>query len=87
MSLTLHPFPQALDSFEFQDDSTVNNYIRSEVTDDVTAKDHVYVPFTFVRDFLLPKVYLRSVVIYALAVARAQFAVYLFDHLFDVHHF
>lgn len=53
----------------------------------MTAKDHVYVPFTFVRDFLLPKVYLRGVVIYALTVARAQFGVYLFDHLFDVHHF
>jgi hypothetical protein len=26
-------------------------------------------------------------VIYALAVARAQFGVYLFDHLFDVHYF
>ena len=53
----------------------------------MTAKDHVYVPFTFVRDFLLPKVYLRGVVIYALTVTGTQFGVYLFDHLFDVHYF
>lgn len=87
MNLTLHRFPQVLYCLELEDDSTVDYDIRSEVTDDVTAKVHEYVPFALVRDLILAQVDLRGVVIYAFAVAGAQFGVYLFDHFFDVHQF
>lgn len=87
MSLTLHRFPQGLYCLELEDDSTVNYYIGAKVTDDVTAKVHEYVPFTFVRDLLLTQIHLRGVVIYAFAVPGAQLGVYLFDHLQDIHRY